>query len=552
MLATPATPPVRKIKRLFYIAIMALLLASIGTTAYAQETPVTARVTYLAGPNVYLDAGRDRGILPGDTLAVYRDGALAGRLAIVSSIADRSVVTFAGAPFAVTRGEVLHLRVPGQPVGAPPPEPPQEAAPEPPAAPPERPAAYPSAAEAAAPTRQPRAGPHASGRVMLSLNTLRSSTQWGSAGAGRTARTFATPSMNLHLDVRGLPQGMTLRTRLRADYRYSSLRPIEPALAVHAYQFLLARDFTAFSIQAGRFSNPYAAYEGYWDGALLHVGSRRAGFGTAVGFLPDRSNEGFSPDMPRYAGFAHVELGERAGLRYAAEVSYNEIRPSNGLLDHRFAGLSHRLRWGGLSLRHDLQLDRDPETGQWIASRFNLRGAAAPHRRLLLTARYTVRQPYSIYRTQRVVSYRRDQAGAGASLQLDGLSLGADVAFNFVEDAVRGRVADGRTLGGYVQVPRTGVLDLGFSANASYWSADKGTSFFLNTGVSRDLGAVRARLQYQFYRTATLAEPLLTHGVALHASAPLGRGFYGSAQARLQQGTTLRSFTLYTSLWYAF
>lgn len=550
---TPAMHVIRRVKRIkyIYIATMAVALtwASVGPAAYAQEAWVTVRVTYVAGQNVYLDAGRDQGIQPGDTVEVYRDGASIGRLAVVSSISDRSVMTFAGAPFPVTRGTAFQVRVqalPGEEAAPPP-----DAAPEPAAvAPPGQEEAYRSG-EAETVRRKVRAGPRVSGRVMLSLNALQSNTKWAAASSV-TKRTFVTPSMNLYLTVRDLPHGMRLRTRLRTDYRYSASRAIAPTLSVRAYEVLLEKDFETFSIQAGRFTNRYASYSGYWDGALLHYGGKHAGIGTAIGFMPERSNEGFSAAMPRYAGFAHLDVGDRARLRYAANLSFNEIRPTNELLTHRFAGLSQTLQWGTFSLRNDLQLDQDPETRRWIASRLQLRGSVEATRGVRVHGRYTIRRPYSIYRLQNVLSYRRDQATAGLSLYVGGVTVGATVAFNFIEDALNGRLDDGRTVGGYLQLPKTGVLDLRFAATASYWQDDNGSSFFLNTGVSRHLGRVQTRLQYQYYRTVTFADPLLTHALALNASVPLGRGFYASSNARLQRSAFLRSVAFYTSLWYSF
>lgn len=529
------------------------LLVVLAADAQAQDALVPARVTYLAGQNLYLDAGRDAGVTPDDTLSVYRDGALVGRLVVVSSISDRSVVRFADEVFPVTLGTTLHLRlasIPTPPEPEPEPEPLEE---EPavveaePISPHEEPGPTPTRSSRAEKTR-------VAGRVMLSLNALQSSTQWQTNGGGSSQRTFVTPSLNVHLTVSDLPQDLRLRTRLRSDYRYSSGRPINPAFSFRAYELVLEKKFSGFDVRAGRFSNRYATGDGYWDGVLVHIGDSKKGIGTALGFMPDRSNEGFSAEMPRYGGFAHIEVGDRSRVVYEAEVAYNEIRPTNDLLNHRFASLSHSLRWQGLSLRNDVQVDRDPLSSGWIASRITVRGAWVPAPGIALHGRYRVRQPYSIYRTQSILSFRRDQMGAGTSLRLGPVVFGGDAAVNFVEDDLHGRERDGQTVSGYLQVPRTGVLDLGFSSNSSYWSDDDGSSFFLTTGLSRDFGDARLRMQYQFYRTATtnLPDPLVTNTVALHATLPLGGGLYTSSQIRLQQSSTLSSASLYTSFWLAF
>ncbi|HMB92090.1 MAG TPA: hypothetical protein VKP65_14655 [Rhodothermales bacterium] len=543
------------VRTLFVPILLLGLLMGLAADVQAQDALVPARVTYLAGQNLYLDAGRDVGVMPDDTLSVYRDGALIGRLVVVSSISDRSVVTFSGEPFPVTLGTTLQLRTPGTPV---PPEleaepiPELEPVEEQPAVVEEEPV---SPHEEPKPTRSSRAEKtRVAGRVMLSMNALQSSTQWQTNGGGSSQRTFVTPSLNLHLTISDLPQDLRVRTRLRGDYRYSSGRPIDPAFSFRAYELVVEKAFTGFDVQAGRFSNRYATGDGYWDGVLIHVGDRKTGIGTALGFMPDRSNEGFSAEMPRYGGFAHIEVGDRSSVTYEVEAAYNEIRPTNDLLNHRFASLSHRVRWQGLSLRNDVQVDRNPISSEWVASRITVRGAWVPATGITLHGRYRVRQPYSIYRTQSILSFRRDQIGAGTSLRLGPVVLGGDAAVNFVEDNRSGRERDGQTVSGYLQVPRTGVLDLGFSSNSSYWSDDDGSSFFLTTGLTRSFGDARLRVQYQFYRTATanLPDPLVSNTVALHATLPLGGGLYTSSQVRLQRSSTLSSASLYTSLWLSF
>ena len=540
--------PPRSYVRSLLLTVL-LLEAVQAPVAHGQDEGLTVQVTYVAGQNLYLDAGRDRGLVPGDTLTVFREGERLGQLTIVSSISDRCVATFAGPPFSATRGTQLQVLLPEARQENTPASPSPNPELPPPATP--QPEATTYANPVPAPVRARRT-PHISGRVIASFNLLQSTTAWTGSEPGTTKRTFVTPSVNLYLAVRDLPHGMRFRTRWRTDYRYSSYRSIEPTLSARAYEALLEKDFARFSVQAGRFSNRYAPYGGYWDGALVHVGNAQTGFGTAIGFMPDQSNEGFSADMPRYSGFAHVAFGDRNSVRYEANVSYNEIRPTNDLLNHRFAGLSHVLRGGSFHLRNDVQLDRNPENGQWIASRVQVHGSFSPARSLSLHARYAVRQPYSIYRVQRVISYRRDQVQAGFSARFHGVTLGGDVAFNYVEDAVLGRIDDGRILSSYLQLPQTGLLALRFSATASYWQADDASSFFFNTGAARSLGRTQVRLQYQFYRTETLALPLLTHTVMMDAAVPLGPDFSTRSQLRLQRSESLRSVALYTSLSYSF
>ncbi|NBC18533.1 MAG: hypothetical protein GVY18_14600 [Bacteroidetes bacterium] len=534
------------------------MLILCGAASSRAQTVIPAKVTYIAGANIYLDAGRDAGIHPDDTLTVLRDEAPMGSLHVISSMSDRSVLTFVDDPFPVTLGTTLRLRLPE---GAKPEQPQETTSEEDEIEQPVSPTELIAEADTVDTTpqkpsrttrdratrRRRRGGPRVSGRVMLSLNAVRSTTRWTNGTVNETQRTFATPSLNLHTRVRDLPGGVQFQTRLRADHRYTSGRSITPATSVRAYQAVLSKDIGATTVQAGRFYNRYEPFSGYWDGALVRYGRDHLGLGTAVGFMPERSNEGFSSEMPRYSAFAHLTLGERQRVEYDAEVSFNEIRPTGDLLTHRYAGVSQRLstRWG--SVRSDLQLDRDPLEGGWVASRFYVRGTVMPTRALHLRGRYEVRQSYSIWRTTRVISPRRDRASGGFSLRLLGGSLGGDLSVNLDDDATS------RTWSGFVQHPDLGVWGLGLSANMSYWDADRGTSFFLNTGVSRRAGALRMRVSYQYSRTSVLTrDPLVTHAGTLRLVLPVGRRFFTSTQLRVQQGETLRSLSGNASVWWTF
>src|SRR5690606_2302505 len=76
-------------------AALLLVLAASAVPAAAQDAAprVRARVTYIAGSNVYFDAGAERGIRAQDTLAVFReaDGVRLGAVAVLSVTDARAV-----------------------------------------------------------------------------------------------------------------------------------------------------------------------------------------------------------------------------------------------------------------------------------------------------------------------------------------------------------------------------------------------------------------------------------------------------------------------------
>ncbi len=70
----------------------AIILAFFSLAIHAkaqQKQEATAKISYIAGPTVYLTAGGIDGVAPGDSARVYREGALVGSL-IVTAIADSS------------------------------------------------------------------------------------------------------------------------------------------------------------------------------------------------------------------------------------------------------------------------------------------------------------------------------------------------------------------------------------------------------------------------------------------------------------------------------
>ncbi|MGB5675469.1 MAG: hypothetical protein WBO43_13065, partial [Gemmatimonadota bacterium] len=97
-------------------ALLALVacfgLAAAGPLS-AQDAPFEAQVEQIAGSDIYLGAGTDVGVVTGSILLVLgADGEDdVGRLRVIEATTKRSITTFVGTPFAVTRGSTLRLRI---------------------------------------------------------------------------------------------------------------------------------------------------------------------------------------------------------------------------------------------------------------------------------------------------------------------------------------------------------------------------------------------------------------------------------------------------------
>jgi hypothetical protein len=503
---------------------VAVLLAAQG--ALAQVEPrVRAQIDYVSGSTLYVTAGTADGIVPGDTLAVARDslGPAIGALHVVAATTDRSSLAFAGAPFALTRGEIVFLehRVEAEPGPAP-----EVALQEP------RPTA-PRAARAD--------GPNANGRISFDVWSLRSTTDPGDATLA-TTRTFTTPTFRLRLNVFDLPGGLEFVTNLRASYRHDDAGLVDPAGSLRVYQAsLVARPAGGRArIELGRFYNPYQSYGGYWDGALVRVGNDRIGVGAAVGFEPDRESEIPSGDVPKGSAFLDWEArGERLG--YDGSVSYQVERPKNDLPDRTYIGFEQGLRIGAGRLSQDVELDRT-EAGDWTLARLRLSAVAPLGPTAWLNLHYGRSRPDLFRLIADALARRRDGLGGGFSWVGRSLALSGDVTANRVEDE-----ETSWTWTGGVSAPRAGL-----SIGGSLWRRGQDEVLSLYPAATRRMGAFRGRAGYSLYRSSGLGPTITTHAAEVGLSGPLAPGVEASVRVRQQFGAGLTSTQVNSGIWISF
>lgn len=533
-------------------AVCTLVLVMLPRLVLAQENvqPGTiATVTHLAGQNVYLDIGTEQGVADGDTLHVA--GEEMRRLLVVTSAQTRSVCVFAGAAFPVTRGQQLPLLIlkgktsdvsaadlgaeqGGEFDG-------EDAKVEGVVQPPVQ----------EGPVRAPvtqarkRAPVTVDGRLLMRLSLLNSETQIRSSSVPAVSRRYATPSVSLNATVRNLPSGAKLNLHIRTDYRYQSRSPLERQGVFRAYTLSLEKDFGFAEIQAGRFYNRLVQRGGYWDGVSLLAGSRQKGIGAAFGFMPERSNEGFTTQFPRYAVFAHYETPRDAGLRYRGSVAWHEIQPSTLLLTHRFAGLEQQVNWAFVAVDQDLQLDQDPVSKQWVVSHFMLGTSLRLGDQVRLRGRYALRQPYRIYNVTTPFLTRRDQYLGGITFDLARISFGARYTVRQLN-----QVYEGETISGHFHTRPLTRFALSFTGSATRWTSDFGTALYINGGVSRNFGRIYTRTDYGFYRSMSpnLDNPIDMHRLSLSLALPINRSMHWRFSTNYNQSQLTQSFSLNTSL----
>lgn len=525
-----------------WIYIVLLLLAGPGVKGLqAQEALLEARVTFIADQSVYLNIGEADGLQVQDTLVVFKAAERLGRLVVRALSSTSAVTVFVAPPFALTRGDALQVLPPAR-------RPAPTAAPPPVAAGPDTslvrrtplltaPAPGPQAPAPASPVE-------VHGRLTLGFQWLQSTTEAQGTQPDLT-RTFQTPYAGLRARVDHLPMDVQLDLNMRLTHRGSSSSTISPATSMRVYQASLKRslDRVPLDVKLGRFYHTEEAFSGYWDGLALAYQQGPVRVGTVAGVQPQRANEGVSFDLPKYTLF--TSYAHRQGdLRYHAEASFHEVRPTNQLLVHTFFGFAQTLRWQKYRVRSRLQIDRDPASDAWRASRFQLFGAVPLGNRVLLRARYDLRQPYQLFRAEQVMGPRRDRVSAGLTLRALRGTLSGDLTTNH-------SARDGRsyTYSSFSQFPSIGFLGLGMQGSVSYWTGTDRHVLNVSPGLSRSFGGWYAQLRYRYDSSRFGAVTTARHGVEGAVTIPVSRRVQSSVRLGAQQGGRLIQYRLFTHLW---
>ncbi len=519
-----------------------LLLVLIAHGVRAQGLRVPAQITGVAGSEAYLNRGTADGLAPGDTLTLERDGVAVGALVVLEATANRSVATFAGSPFGLTRGEqvVLMLRPPpAVRPPAPPPTPPDSV-------PPVRPPLL--GPSPSPPDPAPPPAPHLSGRVQTGIQALRSTTDPG--GEARTQRTFAMPFVSLRADLVGLPGDARVHLDGRSTYRYSDAPGAASLADLSLYQASVELNRRIVHAEAGRFLADYERTSGYWDGAGLRVGTDGVGVGAAVGFQPDRTNGLPTGGLPKAAAYAYVSHAD-GPLRADASVSGGRLFSDLGA---SFAGASASglYREGRTSLRASADVLADASRADgWGLARASLRAA-------LHTGPVDGSVGYGRYRPSSLTSAllpggltftpvvrETVSARAGVRLGRSGPEVHADVA-RYLRDGG----ADGGSVGGGLRFSRLpGPIPLGLSLDASTSDRAGFRSLYASARATAQVRAASLGLGYRLSQLTLPDGTRTTHGVEGSASAPLSPRLGVSVLAGLYGGDGLGRSSVYTSLW---
>ena len=511
-------------------AAMVAGVLSLGAPLQAQNPSATrsaVTVDYVGVDGIYLPVGADQGLVLGDTVAVFGDagGAQAlGHIVLSSVTRRRSVGQPVEASLAIARGDVIYFGLAETTVATP-------------AAP------GPSGPSVRATPLTPRAGPaepsgpRVSGHFAVDVDARETRTSWSGDLFGETTRRFATPTSRLSLTVADLPGGLTIRTNVRAAYRYDDLPVGPPPVSVRAYEAVVTKSFSVAEVMLGRFSNPYESYSAYWDGLLLRVGRERGpGIGVVAGYEPSLYNERPSTALPKITGFADLAL-RGSGWRYRTDVSVHYLRPSDGS-KWSYAGWTQRVSIGPLDFSQRLRLDggidgRSLEIGDLrLRARLELAGTLGVHGGYGRTGSSAL--PPGVRGDALTLPYwlvEREEISAGLDVSRGAGSLWIDAG-----QSTRVDQAPGRFVSGNAALPLAGSQLL---LSGRYWRRDAQSSVGASPALAFGLMGMRLRLAYRFYHTDSGLDDITTHAVGLHTAWSVGRSIGLTAGAEHQWGSNL-------------
>lgn len=500
---------------------------------------MAATVDYVGVEGVYLSVGTDDGAQAGDTITVYRsegDQEPLGRVVLTAASRRRSVAAIVEPAFAITAGTLIYMDVrtafPSDEAPAP-----QPAG-----------AAPPSGGQAAAASRALRAagGPRVTGRISLDVDARETRTSWQGDLFGTTTRRFATPTSSLSLTIADLPGGFRLETNLRGSYRYRDFSSFQPTTSVRIYSLAAVKAFEAVPLEMrlGRFYNPYESYSAYWDGAMMRLGGRSGpGIGAAVGYEPDRSDEGFSRDVLKLSGFADYAARGRT-WSYDTDVSLHSVRPTDAEgVDRTFVGWSQYLSVGRASLSQRIRADRDADAGSWSLSQIRVRGGVSVAGPLRLTAGYGRIRLGALRGLPGIPSPVREELTGGLGVVGPNGAFSVDVGSTRWDDAARGLAVTASASG------RVGGALL--SASGRRWARAGVTSLSAAPGVSFGVGWLETRLGYQFYQTKGTTT-LRSHAGDLSFTTRLGERLSLTLRGQQQWGTNFGGTRLNFRVWRSF
>ena len=329
----------------------AMVLSATNALLQAQgpgERRVVATVSYLSTQSVYLDAGRNRSLAPGDTGVVMHRRLAAGRLVITAVSTSSSSARMLAAGDSVAVGDTvfvtpsLHAAAAAQGAGAP---------------------------------MVSRAG----GSLDRTPNWFhgRIAVQYTGSTEQGIGTTLSRPSLllylhagplagsDLHFSFHGRVDGALARTISAIGSQGTTLRLYDLTLGLDDPQ-------RWFGFSAGRITSVFVGGLGLVDGAQVFGRAGNLAVGVLGGFQPDYRTSGFDTQTQKIAGFANYAWGEGQSFRGGSTVAYGR-QFFEQKLDRDYLYLQNTTAFGStLFLYQSTEIDLHAREGDTQRSAFAL------------------------------------------------------------------------------------------------------------------------------------------------------------------------------------
>ncbi len=255
-----------------------------GITASRQSnTAATTTVTFVSGAEIYVDAGRQEGLIEGSELVVVRRDSLVSTLRVKFVASHQSSCEVIRGAKDIVVGDVVRFV-------------------------PRAPAAATGTIATATRRRGPRrlSGPGIHGR--LGMRYLRATSTTDSSGNVTGSTGFHQPSFDLRLSglsIGGTPIGLSVDLRTRRTVTSSTGQPnsVDGKTRVYQAAIFWGGPGAGFRTVAGRQYLTAVTSVSMFDGGLIEFNGSRVTLGAFGGLEPDAVSLGFSREIQDYGGY---------------------------------------------------------------------------------------------------------------------------------------------------------------------------------------------------------------------------------------------------------
>ena len=316
--------------------LVLVLLVAVPRPGATQDV-LESRITYVVGQSVYIEAGRDAGLVVGSRLEVVRGGEAIAVLEVVDLSSRRSSCVVRSSTAEPAVGDLVRL-APGQAI--PPAEPVEaEVVPAPPVARSSSPGGL--------------RGLGLRGRVGLRFLTVQD--------RSGTGEDFSQPAVDVYAvgtRVGGSDFDLAVDVRARRTHRVRTDGESDTEGHTRVYRLALAwqRETSPLRLTVGRQVSPDLASVSIFDGGLAEFRKTRWSLGAFGGTQPDPIDLGYSSDIVEYG--AYLRLQEQPGSRFRWSTTLGWISSSvSGTTNREFAFLRANASTGGLNANLTQEVD---------------------------------------------------------------------------------------------------------------------------------------------------------------------------------------------------